>query len=505
MSTLFVILCVALLFVIVVQIARVKELATKLRGEEEVAARSTNTIGRSLVAFMVVFLVVTTVSAYLFKNYMLGYGPHESASEHGKLIDSIFNWTLITTYIVFVATHILLFWYAYKYRYNKNRKAQFISHNNMVEIVWTAIPALVMTFLVVGGLDAWNTIMADVGTDEEILEIEATGYQFAWELRYPGNDGLIGKKDFRLINPGANSLGMDFTDPKTHDDFIAQELVLPVGQKVRVRITAKDVLHDFYLPQFRVKMDAVPGLPTYFVFTPEKTTEEYRQELRKYPEYNVPDPFNDEGKLKWETFEYELACAELCGVGHWSMKKRVRIVSQEEFNDWAAEQKSFYFSQVRGTDLDPYKDVDDFLPSEQQNIRQEFNNTASAALSTPETDDDTFVLEYVFFETGSANLSNRSKYQLEEAAKWIQAHPNVKVQLTGYTDAEGDDASNLQLSERRAAAVQTFLLGQGVDAGKLGATGLGEANPRADNETEDGRAANRRTEFTIMPQATEAI
>ncbi len=500
MTTIVVLLCIVLLLLIVVQIARVKELAAKLRGEEEVERRSTQSVGISLVFFMVAFLVITAVSAYYYKNYMLGYGPHESASQYGKLIDSAFNWTLLATYPVFVLTHIALFWYSYKYRFNRNRKAEFISHNNTLELVWMGVPAIVMTLLVLGGLDSWNTIMADVGTDEEILEVEATGSQFVWELRYPGEDAYLGRKNFRLIG-GVNSLGLDFTDEKSHDDFIAQDLVLPVGQKVRVRITAKDVLHDFYLPQFRVKMDAVPGLPTYFVFTPEKTTEEYRQELRKYAEYNVPDPDEPE-KMLWETFEYELACAELCGTGHWNMKKKVSVVSQEEFNDWYAKQQSFYFTQVRGTDLDPYKDADDFLPYEVSQIKKEFNSLAAAALETEDTADDTFVLEYVFFKTASAELSNRSKYQLEEAAKWIAANPSVNVDLSGYTDATGDTAANQLLSEQRADAVRNFLVAAGVAAERLQARGFGSSQPRDTNETEQGRAANRRTEFTIKQTRT---
>lgn len=498
------ILCVALLLIIVVQISRVRELAAKLRGEEEVEERATNSTGVWLVGFMVAFLIITSVSALYYKNYMLGYGPHESASAHGKLIDQMFHWTLITTYIVFFATQILLFWYSYKYRYNKRRSAQFISHNNMVEIVWTAIPAVVMAFLVIGGLDAWNEIMGDVGTDEEVLEIEATGYQFAWVLRYPGADGILGRKNFRLID-AANQLGQDWTDPRNHDDFIANNLILPVGQKIRVRITSKDVLHDFYLPQFRVKMDAVPGIPTYFVFTPEKTTEEYRQELRKYPEYNVvdPDPDNTEGLLRWETFEYELACAELCGINHWSMKKSVDVVTQEEFNQWYEEQDPLYLTSIRGTDDDPLKDEDMYLPSEISQIREEFNTTADAALaSADDTSDDTFTLEYVSFKTGSALLNDRSRYQLEEAAKWLKSHPTVNVRLTGYTDNTGDADANMALSESRAVSVLNFMMNQGIDATRMGAIGLGSNNPRETNDTEEGRAANRRTEFTILPGTT---
>ena len=172
-----------------------------------------------------------------------------------------------------------------------------------------------MTILVVRGLDAWNTVMADVKPDEKYMEIEATAYQFAWTLRYPGADGKIGARDYKKTTAN-NTLGQDFTDPKNWDDIVSSGagdiLYLPVDQKVRVRIIAKDVLHNFYLPQFRVKMDAIPGLPTYFVFTPVKTTAEYRQELSKYPEYQQPaDPADPTGPKRWEKFEYELACAEL--------------------------------------------------------------------------------------------------------------------------------------------------------------------------------------------------
>ena len=108
-------------------------------------------------------------------------------------------------------------------------------------------------------------------TDEYYIEVEATGQQFAWIMRYPGADNKLGTKNFRLIG-ATNELGMDWEDPKSHDDVIssaAGEIVkLPLGKEVRVRITSKDVLHNFDLPHFRVKMDAVPGLPTYFKFTP---------------------------------------------------------------------------------------------------------------------------------------------------------------------------------------------------------------------------------------------
>ena len=111
--------------------------------------------------------------------------------------------------------------------------------------------------------------MPDVDPNEDFTEIEATGYQFAWDIRYPGADGVLGTKDYRLIG-GANNLGQDWLDEKNLDDFQPAELYFVKGQKVRVRITAKDVLHNFYLPHFRVKMDAVPGLPTLFYIYSDK-------------------------------------------------------------------------------------------------------------------------------------------------------------------------------------------------------------------------------------------
>ncbi len=353
MTALLIILCILLVGVVLVQIARVVELISQIKGEREVMRESSWWNAHLSLAFLVVFLVAVFASSYLYKNEMLGYGPHAAASEHGGAIDNMFNVTLIFTGIVFVITHVALFWFAYKYRWREDRKAAFIAHDNRLEVIWTAVPAVVMTLLVVRGLDAWDRIMADVSPDEDYIEIEATGQQFNWIIRYPGPDGKLGARDYRLTT-AINQVGQDFRDPKNWDDIIVgQELYLPVNKKVRVRIIAKDVLHNFYLPQFRVKMDAVPGMPTYFVFTPIKTTAEYRNELRKYPEYNEPyDPTDPQGPKRWEKFEYELACAELCGKGHYSMRRIVRVVSQEEFDAWYKKQESYYLTQIRGKDED---------------------------------------------------------------------------------------------------------------------------------------------------------
>lgn len=359
MTALVIILTIVLAIVVIIQIGRLSELAAKIRGEKEAEVEVNKRNAYGMLIFMVAFLLLTIGSSWYYKNSILWYGPHESASEHGSLLDSTFNVTLFFTGIVFVITQILLFWYAYKYRRQEGKKALFISHNNKLEIIWTAIPAIVMTFLVVSGLDTWNTATADISPTEipgkDYIEIEATGMQFAWILRYPGKDNLLGERNYQLID-GTNQLGQDWNDEKNLDDILPDKIVLPVGKKVRVRITSRDVLHNFDLPHFRVKMDAVPGMPTYFVFTPTITTAQYRENLGKlgkdgeplYPEWHTPsDPDDPESVPRWKAFDYELACAELCGNGHYSMRRVVEIVSQEEYDRWLNEQTPYYISAIK--------------------------------------------------------------------------------------------------------------------------------------------------------------
>ena len=352
MGYLIAIAIILLISVIVVQIGRFTDLAAEIRGEERAAMDNNRLQSRLLLAFMVVFLIACFWSAYYYKNLMLGYGPHSAASAHGGSLDQMFDITLILTGIVFVITQIVLFWYTYKYRAKKGAIGYFMPHDNTLEIVWTIIPALAMTVLVIKGLNTWNTVMADITEGEDYIELEAMGMQFNWNLRYPGEDGVLGETYYKNIIDGVNPLGQVWEDKANWDDFHPDKIVLPVNKKVRVKIVARDVLHNFYLPHFRLKMDAVPGMPTYFVFTPITTTEEYRQELREYPEYQKTD---EDGVPLWENFNYELACAELCGIGHWSMRRIVEVVSEEEYEAWLTEQKSFYMTQVRNTEYDPFK------------------------------------------------------------------------------------------------------------------------------------------------------
>lgn len=499
---------IALVAIVTVQIGRLTELASKIRGEEDVQLMTNRRSATGLLIFGAVFIVACVWSALYYKNYMLGYGPHSAASAHGGSLDTLFNWTLFFTGIVFVLTQIALFWFSYQYKGTKNGSATFFSHDNTLELVWTGIPAIVMTFLVVSGLDAWNEVMADVPEDgvsvlipqeeNEYLEIEATGYQFAWDLRYPGEDGKLGTKNFRKINLANNPLGQDWEDSKNWDDFMPGEIVLPVGKQVRVRITSKDVLHNFYLPHFRVKMDAVPGMPTYFVFTPEVTTEEYRERLKNTPEYNLPDPDSPD-KMKWETFDYELACAELCGRGHYSMRRIVKVVPEREYKTWLAKQQSYYQTQVRGTDADP--NLGKVLPYEVKERKANFNAAVEKALSAKEDSLKIIRLQYVNFETGSANLTANSRYELSNLVDVLKRYPNLQIEVAGHTDNTGDDDANQTLSESRANAVSNYLRGEGgIDETRLISVGYGPNRPVDTNDTDAGRANNRRTEFKILAQ-----
>lgn len=492
MTFLIIFLCIVLTAVVLVQLGKVTELATSIRGEEDAQEGLNTRQGLFGMIFLVVFLIISLGSALYYKNWMLGYGPHISASEHGDALDGMFNITLGFTYVVFVLTHIALFWYAWKYRGRRGRKALFMPHDTKLELVWTAVPAIVMCFLVVNGLIAWNEVMGDDG--DEDIEIEATAHQFSWTIRYPGQDGKLGTKDYKMIT-GLNSLGQDWTDEKNLDDVIADKIVLPVGKKVRVRITAKDVLHNFDLPHFRVKMDAVPGLPTYFYLTPKITTKDYRKNLSEYSEYQAPDPNNPDKKL-WETFNFALNCAELCGSGHYAMKKIVEIVSEEEYAKWAAAQQPAYFtSGVRFSDEDPYKN--DLFDNEDKERAAEFRTTFE---STLEAEDKTIILNKVEFVTGKSELTQLSRYQIDYLANELKRNPNVRIELAGHTDNTGSAEANLALSNSRAKVVYNLLLQKGIDENRLSAVGYGSSDPIGDNLTDAGRQKNRRTEARIITQ-----
>jgi len=498
MTLLIGIVIFALFIIVLIQVSRITEITRSLRGEEDWKWINSKRTGTWLLVFGVAFLILSIGSAIYYKNYMLGYGPHTSASVHGHQIDSIWNLTLFFTSIVFVITQFLLFYFAWKYRERKGRRAAFIHDNIKLELIWTTVPAVVLVILLLRGLIAWNEIMADVKDKDEYIEIEAMGMQFNWMLRYPGEDGKLGTRDFRQTT-AVNPVGQVWTDPKNLDDLQPSEIVLPVDKKVRVRIIARDVLHSFFLPHFRVKMDAVPGMPTYFVFTPSMTTEEYRKELSKYPEYQVPaDPADPEGPQKWEVFDYELACAELCGKGHFSMRKVVRIVEEEEYQAWLNDQTPYYFSSIRGKDSDPYKD--ELFPSEIQERKKNFENDMYEAMykELGEGEKRTYQLKNVTFQTGSAEISELDTYELQNLADFMKSNEDMKIEVQGHTDNTGAEDKNISLSQLRADRIKNYLVNAGISPDRVASKGYGSSIPVESNDTDEDRANNRRIQIEIL-------
>jgi cytochrome c oxidase subunit 2 len=251
------------------------------------------------------------------------------------------------------------------------------------------------------------------------------------------------------------------------------------------------------MPHHTVKMDAVPGMPTYFIFRPTLTTAEYRQLLKESPEYQQPfDPKEPNGPKRWEKFDFEIACAELCGKGHYSMRRVLKIVSADEYKQWLATQKSFYLSNVRNKDEDPNKGK--LLPIEISQRAAEISMDVEKALSDTTGKAKTLTLKNVFYETGAATLTADSRYELDNLVAIMNKYPNMRVEISGHTDNVGDPAMNLSLSQSRAAEVVKYLQSKAVDGRRLRAIGFGETKPLGENDTEEGRAANRRTEFRIL-------
>jgi cytochrome c oxidase subunit II len=337
-TTLLAIAAVALFFVVVFYIAKASELSSEVKGDANDYTQASKVNGILLLVFLIVGMVGVIVSGMALMPRMLP----ESASVHGDAIDSMFNITAFVAFFVFVVTHIALLVFAFKYRYKKGREVYFFPHDNKLEIVWTVVPAIVLTFLVLRGIKVWNEIF-DFQALEQVespLVFEVTAKQFGWIVRYPGPDGELGDRKITKENVSSlNELGVDFDDPKSHDDIYASKIMLVKGRPTLVKLGALDVLHGFFLPHFRVKMDCVPGLPTQFMFTPKYTTQEYREMLSKKKYWQQ---LNEDGIPRWQAFNFELACTELCGRSHYAMQRFVEVVTQEEYDQWVSEQNSYY-------------------------------------------------------------------------------------------------------------------------------------------------------------------
>lgn len=321
---LLIVLLVCTLVAVIGKILQVYELTRKLNGKD-----TTYYLYNLNANLFLIALIAGLYGVYWSFAHHGAQSFRDAVTEHGRQVDVMFIITTVICTIVLVVMHIGLFLFAYKYRATPQRKAYFYPHNNTIEKVWTIIPAIVLTVLVLFGFFTWRNITnVPLEEQEKALQIEVVGEQFTWTVRYAGRDGKIGERNYRLTTP-LNSLGVDFNDKAAWDDQLGSEIVLPVNKPVRVQITSKDILHSFYIPDFRVQMNAVPGMKTYFQFTPTVTTEEMRERMGDY------------------NYDFVMLCAKICGGGHYNMQKRVRVVTEEEFKAWLAEQPYLFTEDLR--------------------------------------------------------------------------------------------------------------------------------------------------------------
>ncbi len=208
----------------------------------------------------------------------------EGVSSYSARIDGMFRLILWITGVVFVIVEAMLLFFLFKYRHREGKKATYTHGNNRIEVIWTIIPALICVVLALLSRRTWADIKQNMPANA--MPIEITGEQFSWTIRYPGVDGRFG----------------------TPDDIVSlNQLHFPVGRPVVATLRSKDVIHSFFLPEFRVKQDAVPGMSTRIWFDGMRTG------------------------------HWEIACAELCGLGHYRMKGFVTVETNEEFAKWLAD------------------------------------------------------------------------------------------------------------------------------------------------------------------------
>ncbi len=256
-----------------------------------------------LIVLLVSVLVAIGVPAYAAQRTSGLWWMPDVASKSGEQIDQLTYFIYYLTGAVFVLTQIVYIYFLIKYRAKKGVRATYSHGDNRLELIWTAIP----TAIFIGLWGYSNHMWWDVIHKEppaETMQVAVTAYQFGFAFQYPGASGKLGRSDVKLLSAD-NVFGNDRSDPLTKEDFQSGVLELPVNKAVRIRLNSRDVIHGFYIPQFRIYQDAVPGRTIDWVwFIPTKIG------------------------------SYDLACSQLCGSGHYNMKAQIEVVSQEEFDKW---------------------------------------------------------------------------------------------------------------------------------------------------------------------------
>ena len=263
---------------------------------------------------LAVLLIVLVLGSLLFHFFSPWYFT-PLASNWG-LIDFTVDITFVVTGIVFVAANLFMAYCLIRFRHTEGRRADYEPENTKLELWLTAITTVGVIAMLAPGLVVWGQF---VTVPEEAAEFEAVGQQWHWSFRFPGEDNEFGDVSVRHITED-NAFGIDPEDPAGQDDIlVASPIVhLPVDQPVQAWLRSKDVLHNFAVPQFRVKMDLVPGHVTYTWFTPTVVG------------------------------EYEILCEELCGLAHFGMRGRVVVDERPEFEAWLDEQPTYAELMAQG-------------------------------------------------------------------------------------------------------------------------------------------------------------
>ena len=244
----------------------------------------------------------------------------EVASNWGNIDDTIIL-TFWVTGAVFCAVCLFMSYCVWRFRYSEDRKSDYKPENSKLEWTLTILTTLGVCALLAPGLIVWNKY---VTVPEGAADIEVMAQQWYWNYRLPGEDGILGLTDLRNIDD-ENPFGINLDDPNGLDDILIQgdDLHILLDQSVKMNLRSIDVLHDFYIPQFRAKMDMVPGVVTYYWFTPIRTG------------------------------DFEILCMEYCGTGHYAMRGRVLVDEQKDYEEWLSEQMTFeeMMASIDKTDL----------------------------------------------------------------------------------------------------------------------------------------------------------
>jgi cytochrome c oxidase subunit 2 len=257
------------------------------------------------------------------------------AAAHGGQIDSLLGWIHVFMLILFVGWGGFFLYTLVRFRQSRNPVADYkgvTSHRSTYLEIGVAVVEAVL--LIGFAIPLWAARVDNLPPENEAVVVQVTGEQFAWNVHYPGADRVFGRTDVKLLDLQSNPLGLDRSDPAAKDDVTTvNQLYLPVNRQIIVRLRSKDVIHSFGVPEFRVKQDAIPGLTIPIWFVPTITTADMRTQLGN-PE-----------------FQYEIACAQLCGLGHARMRGFVTVQSAEEFQKWMDEA----MAEAAAAESDPFR------------------------------------------------------------------------------------------------------------------------------------------------------